>query len=45
MSDKGLKQHVRMKHRIAQVDGCDDIDPDMDIESNDIEDNKNTGEN
>ena len=34
-----------MKQRIAQVDGFNDIDTDMDIESKDIEDNRNTGEN
>ena len=26
--DKGLNQHVRMKHRISQVDGLDDL-PDV----------------
>ena len=25
-SEKGLKQHTRMKHRISEVDGADDVD-------------------
>ena len=25
-SEKGLRQHTRMKHRISQVDGADDVD-------------------
>ena len=40
-----ISPYVRIKHRIAQVDGFDGIDTDMDVESKDIEDNRNTGEN
>ena len=28
VSDKGLRQHIRIKHRISQVDGADEIEPD-----------------
>ena len=31
ISDKGLRQHIRMKHVISQVDGVDDIERDVDI--------------
>ena len=44
-SDKGMKQHVRMEHRIAQVDGVDDIDSETDIKSKEIPNNRNTAEN
>ena len=34
-TDKGLKMHIRMKHRISQVDGMNDTDEE-DSEDNDI---------
>ena len=43
-SDKGMKQHVMMKHRILQVDGVDDLDSETDIESKESQDNRNTAE-
>ena len=45
ISDKGLKQHIRMKHRISQVDGVDDIDPEVNIKIKENQDNKNKGDN
>ena len=32
ISERGLAQHFRMRHRISQVDGMDDIETEVDIE-------------
>ena len=33
ISEKGLRQHVRMKHRISQIDGADDSENESNLES------------
>ena len=45
ISDKELKQHIRMKHRISQIDGVDDIDPEVNNKIKENQDNKNKGDN
>ena len=45
ISDKGLKQHIRMKHRILQVDGVDDINPEVNTKIKENQYNKNKGDN
>ena len=32
-TEKGLNQHIRMKHKIAQIDGLEDSDPESPNES------------